>query len=59
MQSLYEAFTEAGQDPALQTLLDRFNQVPWKRNPADYRAFAEQCFSSVKPLLVKSGLAKP
>ena len=59
VQSLYDAFTEAGHDPALQTLLDRFNQVPWRRNGAEYRAFAEQYFSAVKPLLVKSGLAKP
>lgn len=59
VQSLYDAFTEAGRDPALQQLLDRFNQVPWQRNPAEYRAFAEQYFNSVKPLLVKSGLAKP
>ena len=59
VQSLHDAFTEAGQDPALQTLLDRFNQVPWKRGPAEYRAFAENYFNTVKPLLVKSGLAKP
>ena len=59
VQSLYDAFHEAGQDPALQILLDRFNQVPWRRNGAEYRAFAERYFNSVKPLLVKSGLAKP
>jgi hypothetical protein len=33
--------------------------VPWRRNPAEYRQFAEQYFVSVKPLLVKAGLAKP
>lgn len=59
VQSLHEAFTEATNDPALQPLLDRFIQVPWRRNPAEYRAFAEAYFGSVKPLLVKAGLAKP
>ena len=58
VQSLYDAFTEATADPGLQPLLDRFNQVPWRQNPAQYKAFAENYFNSVKPLLVKSGLAK-
>jgi len=58
VQSLHEAFAEANQDPAVLQLLDRYIQVPWKRNPAEYRAFAEQYFGSVKPLLVKAGLAK-
>ena len=58
VQSLYDAFTEASQDPGLLQLLDRYIQVPWKRNPAEFRAFAEQYFGSVKPLLVKAGLAK-
>ena len=57
-QSLYEAFNEATDDPGLQTLLDRFVQVPWRRNPAEYRAYAQEYFNSVKPLLIKSGLAK-
>ena len=59
VQSLHDAFTEASADPELQKLLDRFVQVPWKRNPIEYRAFAEQYFNNVKPLLVKAGLAKP
>ena len=59
VQSLHDAFTEASADPELQKLLDRFVQVPWKRNPTEYRAFAEQYFNNVKPLLVKAGLAKP
>ena len=58
VQSLYDAFTEATNDPGLQPLLDRFIQVPWRRNPTEYKAFAEQYFNSVKPLLVKAGLAK-
>jgi hypothetical protein len=32
--------------------------VPWRRNPQEYRAYAESYFNSVKPLLVKAGLAK-
>lgn len=57
-QTLYEAFDEATNDPGLQPLLDRFIQVPWRRNPAEYRAYAEQYFNTVKPLLIKAGLAK-
>ncbi|OYU73809.1 MAG: hypothetical protein CFE32_19820, partial [Alphaproteobacteria bacterium PA3] len=59
VQSLYDAFEEATRDPGLQPLLDRFVQVPWRRNPTEYRQFAEQYFASVKPLLIKAGLAKP
>ena len=58
VQSLHEAFTEAHADPATLALLERYIQVPWKRNPAEYRAFAENYFNTVKPLLVRSGLAK-
>ena len=46
------------QRPGPQQLLDRYIQVPWRRNPAEYRAYAEQYFNSVKPLLIKAGLAK-
>ena len=31
---------------------------PWRRNPAEYRKFAEDYFAGVKPLLIKAGLAK-
>ncbi|MFO1196789.1 MAG: tripartite tricarboxylate transporter substrate binding protein [Burkholderiaceae bacterium] len=58
VQALHEAFTEATNDPGLQPLLDRYIQVPWRRNPAEFRAFAEQYFGSVRPLLIKAGLAK-
>lgn len=58
VQSLYDAFNEATNDPGLQPLLDRFIQVPWRRNPGEYKAFAENYFNTVKPLLVKAGLAK-
>ncbi len=57
-QSLYEAFNEATNDPGLQGLLDRYIQVPWRRNPAEYRAYSEEYFNTVKPLLIKAGLAK-
>ena len=58
VQSLYDAFHEANNDPATLELLARYIQVPLNRNPAEYRAFAEGYFNSVKPLLVKAGLAK-
>ena len=53
-----QAFNEATNDPGLQPLLDRFIQVPWRKNPAEYRAYAEQYFNTIKPLLIKAGLAK-
>lgn len=59
VQSLYDAFNEANNDPATIDLLARYIQVPLKLNPTEYRAFAENYFNSVKPLLVKAGLAKP
>jgi tripartite-type tricarboxylate transporter receptor subunit TctC len=58
IQTLHEVFREAMNDPAHQPLLDRYIQIPWRRDPAGYRAFAEKCYEDVKPLLVKSGLAK-
>ena len=59
VQTLHEAFAEANADPATAQLLERYIQVPWTRNPAEYRAFAENYFNGVKPLLIKAGLAKP
>lgn len=59
VQSLYDAFTEANSDPATLALLERYIQVPWKRNPSEYRAFADNYYNSVKPLLIRAGLAKP
>ena len=58
VQTLHEAFNDATNDPGTQPLLDRFIQVPWRRNPAEYRAYSEAYFNSVKPLLIKAGLAK-
>ena len=57
-QARHEAFAEATNDPGMQPILDRYIQVPWRRNPAEFRAYAEQYFNSVKPLLIKAGLAK-
>lgn len=58
IRTLHEAFSEAMNDPGHQPLLDKFIQVPWRRDPASYRAFAEKYFEDVRPLLIKSGLAK-
>ena len=58
VDSVYSAFEEATADPGLQTLLDRYLQAPWRRNPAEYRAFAEQYFNSVRPLLLNAGMIK-
>ena len=43
-----------GFDAGVAQLLARYIQVPWKKNPTEYRAFAESYFNSVKPLLVSS-----
>jgi tripartite-type tricarboxylate transporter receptor subunit TctC len=58
VQSLYDAFNEANNEPATLELLGRYIQVPWNRNPTEYRAFAENYYNGVRPLLVKAGLAK-
>lgn len=58
VQSLYEAFDSVNTEPATQVILNKFVQIPWRKNPKEYRAFAEEYFVSVKPLLVKAGLAK-
>jgi hypothetical protein len=58
VQSVHEAFSEVLGDPGLQSLLDRFIQVPWRKGPEEYRVYSEQYFNSVKPLLIKAGLAK-
>ncbi len=58
VETLHGAYKEAMADPGHQPLLDKFIQVPWYRSPAEYRAFAEKYYVEVKPMLVKSGLAK-
>ncbi|MFT4099491.1 MAG: tripartite tricarboxylate transporter substrate binding protein [Burkholderiaceae bacterium] len=58
VQSLYEAFDSVNADPATQPILDKFIQVPWRKNPQQFRAFAEEYYVAVKPLLIKAGLAK-
>ncbi len=57
-QTLHEAFAEANNDASTLQFLDKYVQVPWRKNPAEYRAYAEEYFNSVKPLLIKAGLVK-
>jgi len=57
-QTLHEAFAEANNDASTQQFLDKYVQVPWRKNPAEYRAYAEEYFNSVKPLLIRAGLVK-
>ena len=58
VESIYRAFKEASASPKVTEYLAKFIQVPWDKNPAQFRAFAEKYFSDVKPLLIKAGLAK-
>jgi len=41
VQTLHEVVTEANNDPQTLELLGRYIQVPWKKNPAEYKAFAQ------------------
>lgn len=58
IQAIHDTVKEAMADPKHQPLLDQFIQEPWYRDPAQYRAFAEKYYVDVKPMLIKSGLAK-
>jgi tripartite-type tricarboxylate transporter receptor subunit TctC len=58
VESIYLAFKEAMADPKVNEYLDKFIQLPWYKDPAEYRAFAEKYYVEVKPLLIKAGLAK-
>ena len=58
VETIYQAFRTAMVEPKINTYLEQFLQLPWYKNPAEYRAFAEKYFVEVKPLLVKAGLAK-
>ncbi|MFO1081549.1 MAG: tripartite tricarboxylate transporter substrate binding protein [Reyranellaceae bacterium] len=58
VESIYLAFKEAMADPKVNAYLAQFLQLPWYKDPAEYRAFAEKYYADVKPLLVKAGLAK-
>ena len=44
--------------PKVTRVSRQFIQVPWDKNPAEFRAFAEKYYVDVKPLLIKAGLAK-
>jgi tripartite-type tricarboxylate transporter receptor subunit TctC len=58
VEAIYRAFRTAMDEPKVNAYLDQFLQLPWYKNPAEYRAFAEKYFVEVKPLLIKAGLAK-
>ena len=58
VEAVHLAFKAAMADPRVDALLDSYIQAPWYKTPAEYRAFAEKYFADVKPLLIKSGLAK-
>lgn len=57
-QTIHEAFAEANNEQSTLQFLDKYVQVPWRKNPAEYRAFAEEYYNGVKPLLIKAGLVK-
>jgi tripartite-type tricarboxylate transporter receptor subunit TctC len=59
VDTLYQAFKRASAEPKVTEYLAKFIQVPWDKNPAEFRAFAEKYYAEVKPLLIKAGLAKP
>jgi len=59
VDTLYQAFKQASAEPKVTEYLAKFIQVPWEKNPAEFRAFAEKYYAEVKPLLIKAGLAKP
>ena len=58
VEAVYLAYKEAMADPKVNEYLEKFLQLPWYKNPAEYRAFAEKYYVDVKPLLVKAGLAQ-
>ena len=58
VESIYQAFKQASAEPKVTEYLAKFIQVPWDKNPAEFRAFAEKYYVDVKPLLIKAGLAK-
>ena len=58
VDSIYLAFKEAMGEPKVNEYLAKFLQLPWYKNPAEYRAFAEKYYVEVKPLLIKAGLAQ-
>ena len=58
VEAVHLAFKASMADQRVDALLDSYIQAPWYKTPAEYRAFAEKYFADVKPLLIKSGLAK-
>ena len=58
VKTLHDAFKVAVEDPPVDVLLEKFLQVRWYKNSADYRGWAERYFVDIKPTLVRAGLAK-
>ena len=58
VDSLHLTFKQAMAEPKVNEYLEKFLQLPWYKNPAEYRAFAEKYYVDVKPLLMKAGLAQ-
>jgi tripartite-type tricarboxylate transporter receptor subunit TctC len=56
--TIHDAFKKASGDPGNAALLERFVQEPWYRNPADYRAWAEEYHATIKPTMIRAGLIK-
>lgn len=58
VKTIHDAFKVGFDDPGHAELLARFVQDPWYRDPAGFRAWAEEYSTTVKPMLVRAGLAK-
>lgn len=58
VKTIHDAFKKASDDPGNAALLERFVQEPWYRDPAAYRAWAEDYRTAIKPAMVRAGLMK-
>jgi tripartite-type tricarboxylate transporter receptor subunit TctC len=58
IRAVHDAFKQAMDDPAHDAFLEKFIQVSWYKNPAEYRAWAEKYFVDIQPALAKAGLLK-
>ena len=58
VKTIHDAFKNASDDPGNAALLERFVQEPWYRDPAGYRAWAEEYRTAIKPAMVRAGLMK-
>lgn len=55
MTILHAAFKKAADDAAHRALLRRSVQEPWYRDPAGYRAWAEDYYVTIKPTPEQGG----